>query len=255
MSAGVVLVTGAARRLGRAIALDLAAAGYDVAVHFNSSRDDAEITASEVVKLGRKATLVEADLADEMQVETIVPNATKVLGPLTALVNNASIFRDDRIDNATRASWDMHIETNLRAPLVLAQAFAKQLPAGRDGAIVNMLDQAVWKLTPQFLSYTVSKSALWTLTRTLAQALGAAHPGQRHRAGADAEGRKAIGGELRQAGRGDAFEARAGARRHRRGGALFVGGEGRDRSDDRCRQWSTFGLGDRRPVRVKGQVK
>jgi NAD(P)-dependent dehydrogenase (short-subunit alcohol dehydrogenase family) len=123
------------------------------------------------MKLGRKAVLVEADLADEIQVEMIVPNATKALGPLTALVNNASIFRDDRIDNATRASWDMHIETNLRAPLVLSQAFAKQLPAGMDGAIVNMLDQAVWKLTPQFLSYTVSKSALWTLTRTLAQAL------------------------------------------------------------------------------------
>jgi NAD(P)-dependent dehydrogenase (short-subunit alcohol dehydrogenase family) len=171
MSAGAVLVTGAARRLGRAIALDLAAAGYDVAVHFNSSRDDAEITASEVAKLGRKATLVEADLADEIQVEMIVPSAAKALGPLTALVNNASIFRDDRIDTMTRASWDMHIETNLRAPLVLAQAFAKQLPAGRDGAIVNMLDQAVWKLTPQFLSYTVSKAGLWTLTRTLAQAL------------------------------------------------------------------------------------
>ena len=171
MSAGVVLVTGAARRLGRAIALDLAAAGYDVAVHFNSSRDDAEVTASEVRKLGRKAALVEADLSDEIQVETIIPNATRELGPLTALVNNASIFRDDRIDNATRASWDMHIETNLRAPLVLAQAFAKQLPGGRDGAIVNMLDQAVWKLTPQFLSYTVSKAGLWTLTRTLAQAL------------------------------------------------------------------------------------
>jgi NAD(P)-dependent dehydrogenase (short-subunit alcohol dehydrogenase family) len=166
-----VLVTGAARRLGRAIALDLASAGYDVAVHFNSSRDDAEITASEVRKLGRKATLVEADLSDEIQVEMIIPNATREIGPLTALVNNASVFRDDRIETMTRTSWDLHIETNLRAPLVLAQAFAKQLPAGAQGAIVNMLDQAVWKLTPQFLSYTVSKTGLWTLTRTLAQAL------------------------------------------------------------------------------------
>ncbi len=171
MSAGTVLVTGAARRLGRAIALDLAQAGYDVAVHFNSSRSDAEATAAEITKLGRRATLVEADLSDEMQVETIVPKCTQDLGPLTALVNNASIFKDDRIETATRASWDLHIETNLRAPLVLSQAFAKQLPAGRQGAIVNLLDQAVWKLTPQFLSYTVSKTGLWTLTRTLAQAL------------------------------------------------------------------------------------
>jgi NAD(P)-dependent dehydrogenase (short-subunit alcohol dehydrogenase family) len=167
----VVLVTGAARRLGRTIALELAHAGYDVAVHFNSSRDDAEVTASEIKKLGRKAALIEADLADEIQVETIIPNATRELGPLTALVNNASVFKDDRIETMTRSTWDLHIETNLRAPLVLAQAFAKQLPAGQEGAIVNLLDQAVWKLHPHFLSYMVSKSALWTLTRTLAQAL------------------------------------------------------------------------------------
>jgi len=171
MSVGTVLVTGAARRLGRAIALDLAQAGYDVAVHFNSSRGDAEATAAEIKTLGRRATVVEADLSDEMQVETIVATCTRDLGPLTALVNNASVFKDDRIETATRASWDLHIETNLRAPLVLAQAFAAQLPDGREGAIVNLLDQAVWKLTPQFLSYTVSKAGLWTLTRTLAQAL------------------------------------------------------------------------------------
>lgn len=165
------LVTGAARRLGRAIALELASAGYDIAVHFNSSRADAEATAAEVRKRGRKAALVEADLSNEAQVDTIVPNAVREIGPLTVLVNNASVFKDDRIETMTRASWDLHIETNLRAPLVLAQAFAKQLPAGADGVIVNMLDQAVWKLKPQFLSYTVSKTGLWTLTRTLAQGL------------------------------------------------------------------------------------
>lgn len=167
----VALITGAARRLGRAIALELASAGYDVAVHFNSSRAEAEETAAEVRKRGRRAALVEADLSKESDVVAIVPTAMRELGPLSALVNNASVFKDDRIDTMTRATWDLHIETNLRAPLVLAQAFAKQLPAGADGAIVNMLDQAVWKLTPQFLSYTVSKTALWTLTRTLAQAL------------------------------------------------------------------------------------
>ena len=166
------LVTGAARRLGRAIALELASAGYDVAIHFNSSRTDAEATATEIKKLGRKVALIEADLSKEKEVETIIPAAARELGSLTALVNNASVFKDDRIETMTRASWDLHIETNLRAPLVLAQAFAKQLPEGADGVIVNMLDQAVWKLTPQFLSYTVSKTGLWTLTRTLAQALG-----------------------------------------------------------------------------------
>jgi NAD(P)-dependent dehydrogenase (short-subunit alcohol dehydrogenase family) len=165
------LVTGAARRLGRAIALELASAGYDVVVHFNSSRADAEATADEIKKRGRKAALVEADLSKESDVVRIVPEAVRALGPLTALVNNASVFKDDRIETMTRATWDLHIETNLRAPLVLAQAFAKQLPAGADGAIVNMLDQAVWKLKPQFLSYTVSKTGLWTLTRTLAQGL------------------------------------------------------------------------------------
>lgn len=171
MSEGAVLVTGAARRLGRAIALELARAGYDIAVHFNASRADAEGTAAEVRKLGRKAALVEANLAVEAQVLTIIPKAVGELGPLTGLVNNASIFKDDRIDTATRETWDMHIETNLRAPLVLAQTFAKQLPADREGSIVNMLDQAVWRVHPQFLSYLVSKMGLWGLTQTLAQAL------------------------------------------------------------------------------------
>jgi NAD(P)-dependent dehydrogenase (short-subunit alcohol dehydrogenase family) len=115
--------------------------------------------------------LIEGDLAEEAQVATFVSRAGTALGPLTALVNSASVFEDDRISTMTRASWDKHIETNLRAPLVLSRAFAKQLPAGADGAIVNIVDQAVLNLTPQFLSYTVSKAGLWTLTQTLAQAL------------------------------------------------------------------------------------
>ena len=99
------------------------------------------------------------------------PRAVEALGPLTCLVNNASLFEMDKIETATRASWDAHIETNLRAPLVLSQGFAGQLPAGAHGNIVNMLDQRVWNLTPYFLSYTVAKMGLWTLTRTLALAL------------------------------------------------------------------------------------
>ena len=167
----VVLITGAAKRLGRAIALKLAGAGYDIAIHYRSSKPEAETLAAEVKALGRRAALVDGDLAKEAEVETFVPRAGAALGPLTALVNSASVFEDDGIATMTRRSWDKHIETNLRAPLVLSQAFAKQLPAGPDGAIVNIIDQAVLNLTPQFLSYTVSKAGLWTLTQTLAQAL------------------------------------------------------------------------------------
>ena len=167
----VVLITGAAKRLGRAIALKLAGAGYDVAIHYRSSKADAETLAAEVKAMGRRAALVDGDLAKESEVETFVSRAAAALGPVTALVNCASVFEDDRITTMTRASWDKHIETNLRAPLVLSQQFARQLPGGAEGAIVNIVDQAVLNLTPQFLSYTVSKAALWTLTQTLAQAL------------------------------------------------------------------------------------
>jgi NAD(P)-dependent dehydrogenase (short-subunit alcohol dehydrogenase family) len=166
-----VLVTGAAKRLGRAIALKLAREGYDVAIHYRSSKSEAEAVAAEVKALGRRAALVDGELAIEGDVAKLVPRAVAVLGPLTALVNSASVFEDDRIETATRASWDKHLDTNLRAPLVLSQAFAKQLPTNVHGGIVNIIDQQVLNLTPQFLSYTVSKAGLWTLTRTLAQAL------------------------------------------------------------------------------------
>ncbi len=166
-----VLVTGAAKRLGRAIALKLAREGYDVAVHYRSSKAEADAVAAEIKALGRRAALVEGELSKEADVAAIVPRAVFALGPLTALVNSASVFEDDRVETATRASWDKHLDTNLRAPLVLSQAFAAQLPAGAHGGIVNLIDQQVLNLTPQFLSYTVSKAALWTLTQTLAQAL------------------------------------------------------------------------------------
>lgn len=166
-----VLVTGAAKRLGRAIALKLAREGYDVAIHYRASKPEAETLAGEVKAMGRRAALVGGELSDEADTTTIVPRAVASLGPLTALVNSASVFEDDRVETVTRASWDRHLDTNLRAPLVLAQAFAKQLPAGANGGIVNIIDQQVLNLTPQFLSYTVSKAGLWTLTQTLAQAL------------------------------------------------------------------------------------
>ena len=169
-----VLVTGAAKRLGRAIALRLARDGYDVAIHYRSSKPEAEALAAEIKGLGRRTALVDGELSKEAEVATIVPRASAELGHLTALVNSASVFEDDRVETATRESWDKHIDTNLRAPLVLSQAFAKQLPVGAKGGIVNIVDQQVLNLTPQFLSYTVSKAGLWTLTRTLAQALAPA---------------------------------------------------------------------------------
>lgn len=168
---GAALVTGGAKRLGRAIALKLAGDGWDVAIHYHHSRDDAEKTATDVRALGRRAALLQADLGREAEVTPLIPAAAQALGPVTCLVNNASVFEMDKVDTVTRDSWDRHIETNLRAPFVLSQAMAAALPEGDEGNIINMLDQRVWKLTPYFMSYTVAKMGLWTLTRTLALAL------------------------------------------------------------------------------------
>jgi NAD(P)-dependent dehydrogenase (short-subunit alcohol dehydrogenase family) len=168
---GAVLVTGAARRIGRAIALDLARHGWRVAVHYGTSGAEAEEVVGEIRDAGGKAVALHADLVKESEVERLVPDAAAALGPLTCLVNNASTFVMDTADTVTRQSWDAHIEANLRAPFVLSQAFARQLPRDWHGNIVNLLDERVWKLTPYFISYTVSKMGLWTLTRTLALAL------------------------------------------------------------------------------------
>ena len=164
-----VLVTGAAKRLGRAIALDLAAAGWNVALHYNSS--DAEAVAQEARGHGVKAAPLKADLSQEAETATLVERAATAIGPLTALINSASIFQNDDWKSATRQSWDTHVEVNLRAPLVLAQAFAAQLPEGMQGNIINIIDQRVLKPTPQFLSYSLSKAGLYWLTTTLAQGM------------------------------------------------------------------------------------
>lgn len=166
---GAALVTGGARRIGRAIALTLAGAGYDVAIHYGSSRDEAEATAGAVRAFGRRAALVQADLTLEAEVRALVPAAVQALGPLSVLVNNASVFEDDRVGGLARDTWDRHIETNLRAPVVLAEAFAAQAPDG--SAIVNLLDQRVLKPEPRFFSYALSRNGLWWATRTMAQAL------------------------------------------------------------------------------------
>ncbi len=165
------LVTGAARRLGRAIALALAKAGFAVALHCNRSQDEAAALAEEIRRAGGRAVPLAADLASEEAMAGLVPRACAELGPLGVLVNNASTFERDEALTATRAGWDLHMEVNLRAPFVLSQAFARQLPAEAEGVIVNLLDQRVWNLTPHFTTYTLSKAGLWTLTQTLALAL------------------------------------------------------------------------------------
>jgi NAD(P)-dependent dehydrogenase (short-subunit alcohol dehydrogenase family) len=171
MTPGAALVTGAAKRIGRAIALDLGKNGWSVAVHYHRSASEAADVVREIEAGGGRAVALHADLSREAGAHALVPLAVEAFGLLTCLVNNASLFEMDKIETVTRASWDTHIDTNLRAPLVLSQAFARQLPADAHGVIVNMLDQRVWNLTPYFLSYTVAKSGLWTLTRTLALAL------------------------------------------------------------------------------------
>lgn len=171
-SNGAALVTGAGARLGRAMALALADAGYDVAVHYRSSSSEADDVVALIKAKGRNAVALKADLAVEPETAGLVAAATGALGPLTLLVNSASVFEHDDIETMTRASWDAHMETNLRAPLKLTQDFAAQAAQGENNLVVNIIDQRVLKLTPQFLSYTVSKAALFTLTQTLSQALG-----------------------------------------------------------------------------------
>ena len=174
------LVTGAGKRLGRAMALYLAGRGHDVAVHYASSAPEAEAVVAEIRAMGRRAQAFQADLLDETQVQALIPAVTAALGPLTVLVNNASIFEYDRIDTATRESWDRHIGSNLRAPYVLTQAFARQCPPAvpddqgeplAQGLILNMIDQRILKLTPEFSTYTIAKMGLWALTQTAAQGL------------------------------------------------------------------------------------
>lgn len=175
------LVTGAGKRLGRAMALYLARRGHDVAVHYAHSQTEAEAVVTEITAMGRRAVALQADLCIEAETATLVDRAATALGgPLTLLVNNASIFDHDTIHTATRASWDRHMESNLRAPYVLIQGFAAQVPPAlpdengepvAQGLVVNMVDQRVWKLTPEFSTYTLAKAGLWALTQTAAQGL------------------------------------------------------------------------------------
>ena len=159
-----VLITGAAHRVGARLAHRFAALGWHVVVHYNTSQDAAE----KLAKSLKSASTIGGDLSDHEQTASVFSQLDR---PVHCLINNASLFDEDRVDTMTRQSWDDHLSVNLRAPAFLASAFAAQLPDGMDGNVINIIDQRVWKPTPQFFSYGVSKAGLWAATKTMAQAL------------------------------------------------------------------------------------
>jgi len=165
------LVTGAGRRIGRAIAMDLARKGWVVIVHYNSSIAEAEKTVNTIKARDGMAYAIKGDLANTKEAARLVSIATELAGPLGCLINNASVFEQDEIETATLESWNVHMDVNLRAPVFLTQAFVRQCEVDCRASIINVIDERVWNLTPHFMSYSTSKAGLWTLTKTLALAL------------------------------------------------------------------------------------
>lgn len=170
--ATAALVTGGAKRIGKAIVEDLASHGFAVAIHANRSRGEADALAAGINQSGGRAAVVSADLTDMNAVSDLVGQAEVALGPISLLVNNASLFVDDSVDDFDWQAWDRHFAIHVKTPALLAQNFARALPEGQEGLIVNIIDQRVWRPTPRYFSYALSKSALWTQTQMLAQALG-----------------------------------------------------------------------------------
>jgi NAD(P)-dependent dehydrogenase (short-subunit alcohol dehydrogenase family) len=166
-----VLITGAARRIGRAIAIELAGAGWNVGVHYHQSHGQAADLVKELQGIGVKAVALSAELSDEVKVEELFSSAVDALGPITCLINNASVFEEDTALNVSTSSWNGHMDVNLRAPFLLSQCLAKGLPDSSFAAIVNIVDQRVWNPTSQFTSYTLSKMGLWNATQLLARSL------------------------------------------------------------------------------------
>jgi len=164
-------VTGGARRIGKAIVEDLAAGGFGVAIHCNRSRQDADMLAESIAERGGHAVVVQADLADRGAMQGLIDEAKATLGSLSILVNNASVFEADTVQSGPWDVWDRHFALHVEAPAMLTRNFAAALGDGDEGLVVNVIDQRVWNLTPDYFSYTLSKSALWTATRTMAQAL------------------------------------------------------------------------------------
>ncbi|MGC6522410.1 MAG: SDR family oxidoreductase [Candidatus Micropelagos thuwalensis] len=164
-----VLITGAAQRIGRAVALGLAENSWKVIIHFSNSGQAANELAQNITEKGGNAVTMQANLADDLETASLISRAVEIAGPLSALINNASVFERDEVTTLSDDSWDMHLNVNLKAPAILMRDFAKQAQAGSN--IINIIDQRVWRLNPDFISYTVSKTGLWTLTQTFAQAL------------------------------------------------------------------------------------
>ncbi|MBH63852.1 MAG: short chain dehydrogenase [Alphaproteobacteria bacterium] len=168
---GVALVTGGGQRIGRAICDALAEEGWAIAIHYLRSSAEADELAEEIEARGGNATTISADLAHDESAKNLITRASSELGPVTCLINNASVFEPDDVLTATADSWQRHLDINLRAPFFLTQSFALALEKGEPGCVINILDERVWNLTPYFSSYTVSKMGLWTLTQTCALAL------------------------------------------------------------------------------------
>ncbi|MCB1528140.1 MAG: SDR family oxidoreductase [Hyphomicrobiaceae bacterium] len=168
---GTVLITGAAKRIGRSIATDLARNGWKVAINYRNSKTEAQSLVEEIEASGGKAVALRGDLADAADVDALIPACAQALGPPCCLINNASEFHHDTLQTLTRESWHIHLDINLKAPVFLAQAMAEHLDQKCEGNVINIIDQRVWNLKPDFFSYTISKAGLWTATRTLAQAL------------------------------------------------------------------------------------
>ena len=167
----IALITGAARRLGRAIALGMAADGWDIVVHYRASRDEALDTVGEIKKLGRRAAAIDCDLADESAAKALLDRASALLGPINCIVNNASLFEFDDAISFSSVSLNAHMQANLAAPLILAQSLHAHTATGQQAVVINLLDQKLFNLNPDFLSYTLSKAGLHTATTLLAQAL------------------------------------------------------------------------------------
>jgi len=165
------LITGSSQRVGRSIAEKLARMGWNIAIHYLNSKDEAQHLTNQLSKDGIKAVPVRGDLNSDCDIAGLFPAAAEAIGPITCLINNASMFELDTLESATFDTWDRHLAVNLRAPLFLSQALTKNLPRGQDGNIINIIDQRVWNPTPWFVSYSVSKSGLWSLTQTLALAM------------------------------------------------------------------------------------
>lgn len=167
----VTLITGASARIGRAMALGLGQAGWPVAVHYAGNEDAAKAVVGKIRASGGTAECFQVDLEDDQATQALVQTVGETMGPVEVLINNASVFQPDDVTDFDLAQWDAHFALHARAPALLSQAFVQQLPAANKGLIINLIDQRVWRLTPKFFSYTLSKSTLWTMTQTMAQAL------------------------------------------------------------------------------------